>query len=136
MIAALLVTLAGYVSPIQSALARQETRSMQKVTPHETSPTERQDVYEDAAMPYLPEGSSGSAEQSPLERTRQRHEQALMAIDGVVGVGIGRTSTGDEAILVYVKDASVKKRIPTRLEGFPVEPSVSGEIDAYGGRRP
>ncbi len=88
-------------------------------------------TYEDAAMPYLPESTSELSGQSQIETARQRHERALMAIDGVVGVGVGRTPMGDDAIILYLRDASVKKRVPACVEGYPVETVVTGEIDAY-----
>ena len=100
------------------------------------APPGHHDVYEDAAIPYLPEAASGYGGQSPIETARQRHERALMAIDGVVGVGVGRTPTGDEAIVLYLRDASVKNRVPAQVEGYPVETTITGEIDAYRHRGP
>lgn len=35
-----------------------------------------------------------------------------MSIEGVTGVGVGRTDIGDDAIVVYVMDASVARRVP------------------------
>ena len=48
--------------------------------------------YEEAAMPYSPDSSTESS--SPVQHVKQRHEQELMAIDGVEGVGVGRNSVG------------------------------------------
>ena len=76
------------------------------------------------------------AGQSQVEHVRARHERALMAIDGVVGVGIGRTRIGDDAIVLYLRDVSVKQRVPIQIEGYPVETTVTGEIDAYGSTKP
>ena len=53
-----------------------------------------------------------------------------MSIAGVVGVGIGRDAIGNEVIVVYVSDASVKARIPKVLDGFPTKIEVSGEFSA------
>ncbi len=68
---------------------------------------------------------------APIEVVRQRNEQALLAIEGVTGVGVGRTPIGDDAILLFLRDASVRTRIPTQVEGYPVEAIVTGEIDAF-----
>ncbi|MBG6221013.1 MULTISPECIES: hypothetical protein [unclassified Janthinobacterium] len=96
-------------------------------------------VFEDAAMPYLPDESPGpaiaggpyvhAAPQGRLEAARQRNERALMAIDGVEGVSLGRTAVGQDAIIVYLRDASVKRRVPLQVDGYPVETSLTGQID-------
>lgn len=99
-------------------------------------PGGRHEMPEEAAMPYEPAQASGGAGQSQVEHVRARHERALMAIDGVVGVGIGRTRIGDYAIVLYLRDVSVKQRVPIQIEGYPVETTVTGEIDAYGSTKP
>ena len=92
----------------------------------------RDDVFEDAAMPYHPD--AGSYERpSEIDAVRERHQRALMAIDGVVGVAVGQTPTGDPAIVLYLRDPSVRTRVPTQLDGHPVQTVVTGEIDAYSG---
>jgi hypothetical protein len=87
-------------------------------------------------VPYNPGPASGAAGPAALEQARARHEPTLLAIDGVRGVGLGRTPTGDDALVVYLRDASVKQRIPPQVDGYPVETVVTGEIDAYGGPAP
>jgi hypothetical protein len=86
---------------------------------------------EEAAMPYITDAASDATGQSPIEGVLARQVQALMAINGVKGVAIGRTPTGDDAIVVYLRDASVRQFVPRRVEGFPVEMVITGEIDAY-----
>jgi len=83
---------------------------------------------EEAAMPYSPDSSTESS--SPVQHVKQRHEQELMAIDGVEGVGVGRNSIGDDAILVYLRSDDIKARIPRTIDGYPVETKVTGIIDA------
>ena len=83
--------------------------------------------HEQAAMPYQPAQETAT---SAIEVARRRHERALLAIAGVTGVAVGRTAPGDEAILVYIRDASVKALIPTQIDRFPVETQVTGEINA------
>ena len=95
-------------------------------------------VFEDAAMPYLPDGGDqggGRGQPAPpvppgrLEAARRRNERALMAIDGVEGVSLGQTAMGRDAIVVYLRDSSVKWRVPLQVEGYPVETSITGQID-------
>lgn len=73
-----------------------------------------------------PEGSK-----MKIEDVQQRHEQRLMAIPGVNGVGIGE-SNGQPVILIMVKQLTpdLKKKLPNQLEGFGVKVEVVGEIRA------
>ena len=84
---------------------------------------------EDAAMPYFPSGE-GSAGAAPVDAARQRHAPALLAIDGVAGVATGRTASGDDTIVVYVRDEAARRLVPSHIEGFAVEIAVTGPIDA------
>lgn len=83
--------------------------------------------YEDAAMPYSPDSEASSA----VEQVRQTHEHSLMAIEGVEGVGVGNDRIGNEAIIVYVRTEAAKSRVPSSIDGYPVETIVTGIIDAY-----
>jgi hypothetical protein len=85
--------------------------------------------YEDAAMPYVPESSGESS--SAVQQVKESHERQLMAIEGVEGVGVGRNSIGNDAIIVYLRTADAKKNVPRSIGGFPVETKVTGIIDAY-----
>ncbi|HYR74402.1 MAG TPA: hypothetical protein VEM96_01050 [Pyrinomonadaceae bacterium] len=86
--------------------------------------------HEDAAMAYYPEEHTTTASSSDIERVKQAHEQELMSIDGVEGVGIGKNPIGGDAILVYLRDEGARKRVPGNIEGHPVETLVTGVIDA------
>jgi hypothetical protein len=90
-------------------------------------------MREEAAMPYQPGPEHGSERAAQIESVRARHERRLMAIDGVLGVAVGRNKLGHDAIVVYLRDASVKSRIPSEVEGYPVETETTGPIDALGG---
>ncbi len=81
---------------------------------------------ENAEMPYNPDGDD--TEES---RLIDKFEQRLLAINGVVGVGFGRDDTGEDAIIVYLRDLSVVENLPEELDGYPIVPEVTGEIDAY-----
>jgi hypothetical protein len=85
---------------------------------------------EEASMPYTPGSDAEPA--SGIQAVRQRHERDLAAIDGVVGLGIGRSRAGGDAIVVYLRDASVEARVPSELDGYPVVTVVTGAVDALG----
>lgn len=68
-----------------------------------------------------------------IDEVKAAHEDRLMSIDGVQGVGIGQHPKRDGlAIKVYVdnKTQSLQEQIPKEIEGFPVEIEVSGEFNA------
>jgi hypothetical protein len=77
-----------------------------------------------AAVPYNPSPASSSG----VAAVKDRNESRLLAIDGVEGVGIGQNQSGDDAILVFIRDSSVVPRLPTQIEGVPVVTVVTGEI--------
>lgn len=83
---------------------------------------------EETAMPDQPE--EGGRSKARVEAVRSRNESRLMAIEGVVGIGVGQTAAGDDAIVVYLRDESVRQRVPATIEGYPLEIVVTGEIDA------
>jgi hypothetical protein len=71
-----------------------------------------------------------------IEQVLARHTDSLMAIPGVVGVGQG-TVEGIPGVHVFVVEASaeLRRRLPTRLEGYPVQVVESGIIRAQPERR-
>ena len=76
-------------------------------------------------------GTDESPRTSKVESICRKHESQILAIKGVTGTGIGSDEIGNDIIVVYVRDASVRKLIPTELEGIPVKTEITGEIDAY-----
>lgn len=66
-----------------------------------------------------------------IEDVLSRHEERLMAVPGVVGVGVGERALRP-VILVMLDRAPEELRdpLPGRLEGFPVEVEVVGRIVA------
>lgn len=59
------------------------------------------------------------------------HDDALMAIPGVVGVYVGLAGDGRTPclkVMVARKDAALEQAIPNELEGYPVITEVTGEI--------
>ncbi len=62
----------------------------------------------------------------------RRNEATLLAIDGVVGVGIGEQG-GQPVIVVMVSAVTpeLRRQIPDSLDGHPVRVDVTGEIVAF-----
>jgi hypothetical protein len=58
-----------------------------------------------------------------IEQVLAEHNEALMAVPGVVGTAIGASG-----IRVFLADGAARARIPDRLEGYPVEVEVTGPI--------
>jgi hypothetical protein len=67
-----------------------------------------------------------------IEEALQHHQDSLMALDGVVGVGI--SAREGEAVLLVMLDrpgSQVEGTIPDQLEGFRVEAEEIGEVSAF-----
>jgi hypothetical protein len=87
---------------------------------------------EDAVMPYDPVGDRDAhGKLSAAESIKDKHEMRLMSIEGVEGVGIGKDKLGMEVLMIYLRDESVKERVPREIEGLPVRTTITGQIDAY-----
>lgn len=78
----------------------------------------------------LPERES-QVSKPAIELVKEQHESELMALAGVVGVGIGKCQ-GQPCIEVYLADESSNFRpeIPTQLNGYQVSTKVLGKIEA------
>ncbi len=86
--------------------------------------------FEVAEMPAVTGPPGEFATQSGIALAKERSEQRLMAINGVEGVAIGRDRIGDDALVVYLRDPSVRAQLPSEVEGYSVETVVTGSIDA------
>ena len=67
-----------------------------------------------------------------IKDVKARHEASLLALPGVVSVGIGRAKDGTSAIIVGL-DAphpNMEPQIPQSLEDYPVVVQVVGPIKA------
>ena len=71
------------------------------------------------------------ASQTAIEVVKEQHESELMAVEGVVGIGISRCEE-KPCIEVYLANESpnLRKQIPTRLDRFKVDTKVTGNIEA------
>jgi hypothetical protein len=65
-----------------------------------------------------------------IQTVLKQHSDSLMAIKGVVAVWEGRTASDRPCIRVAVdkKTADLAKKIPSVLQGFPVEIEESGPV--------
>jgi hypothetical protein len=83
---------------------------------------------EDPVMPSPGEEPPGAG--SHAEEVLRRHGPALLAIDGVEGIAVGRSPTGEDAIVVFIREAHVAANVPDELDGVPVQTVVTGPIQA------
>lgn len=86
------------------------------------------------AQSQLPSQANHRAVEA-ASRVKERNEEAILRIEGVVGMGIGLSETvpGQVVIEVYVKKPTheIRHMIPEALEGIPVKIVETGEIVAY-----
>jgi len=87
-----------------------------------------------AANAQLPPQASQAAVDA-VRRVKERHEGRLLAIPGVIGVGVGVSEKAirQAAIEVYVIQAtdSLRQALPKSLDGVEVKTIETGEIRAY-----
>jgi hypothetical protein len=74
-----------------------------------------------------------SAEVAAAAATKNRYDEQLMQLPGVVGTAVGLSADGRLVIKIYVeKDtAEVRKSIPAKLDSIPLEVEETGPITAY-----
>lgn len=77
-----------------------------------------------------PSESGDAVPQRDINAVMASHVDELMAIPKVVGVAIGQLDDGTPCILVLVEEETkeITKKVPAKLEGYPVKVFVSGEI--------
>jgi hypothetical protein len=70
-----------------------------------------------------------------VSRVKDRHEEAILKLEGVVGIGVGLSETVPEEVVIeiYVKKSAqeMKHVIPEMLEEVPVKIVETGEIVAF-----
>lgn len=82
------------------------------------------------AFGQVPLGQSPrSSDLNTAIAVQERNNPALFAIDGVVGTGVGLSSSGSYVIRVLTETLDVKG-VPATLEGIPVIENVTGELVA------
>lgn len=82
--------------------------------------------------PMSSEGPSNPASKPtrPVEDVQRDHTTELMAMPGVVGLYQGALGDGTPfiGVMVKAKTPELERRIPKRLEGYPVRIDVTGPI--------
>ena len=68
-----------------------------------------------------------------IQDVKKRHEARFLEMPGVVSVGIGLDSNGNQAIIVGLDGShpDTASNIPAALEGFPVVVQTVGSIRAW-----
>ncbi len=68
-----------------------------------------------------------------ISEVLEASQDSIMALSGVVGVGIGERD-GEPCIRVLVvkKTSNLLEKIPSEIEGYAVEVDETGEIHALG----
>ena len=74
----------------------------------------------------------GAEMQTSIQDAKAQHEAELMAMPGVVSVGIGMNDDGNEVIVVGIDrdQPSIRAQVPQSVEGYPVRVEVVGNIKA------
>lgn len=66
---------------------------------------------------------------SDILTVKERHEPDLLAVPGVVGVGIGNCNKKPcIKVFVDIRTPELERRIPKQLDGFEVSVEVTGSI--------
>lgn len=67
-----------------------------------------------------------------IQEVKTRHQDRLLALPGVVSVGIGQNPDGKPVIVIGLERAHprTKARLPETLDGYAVRVDVVGQIKA------
>ena len=67
-----------------------------------------------------------------IQEVKAKHEQRLLAMPGVVSVGIGRDPAGNLAIIVGLVRHHPKtvEQLPKLVDGYPIKVEVIGPVRA------
>lgn len=68
-----------------------------------------------------------------IQEVKEKHARRLLAMRGVVSVGIGRDPEGKSVIIVGLDSPYPKtlKKLPKELDGYPVRVETIGPVKAY-----
>lgn len=74
----------------------------------------------------------GSEEMPTIQEVKVRHESRILALPGVVSVGVGRNPDGRSCIVIGFSGPhpQTEEKIPARLEGYPVRIEIIGPLEA------
>lgn len=67
-----------------------------------------------------------------IQEVKKNHEVNLLALPGVISVGIGRDKNGNPAVIVGLDSPRpiTEAQLPRSLEGYPVLVRITGPIKA------
>jgi hypothetical protein len=67
-----------------------------------------------------------------IQQVKNKHENQLMTMPGVVSVGIGQGDNGQSVIVIGVESQAKldKLTLPVKLDGYPVNVQIMGTIRA------
>jgi hypothetical protein len=86
-------------------------------------------LNENAAMPYNP-GDDEQTGAAGIQVALAKAERQLTHRKGVKGMGMAKTPSGQDAIVVYVQNEQTLSQLPSEVDGVPVIGEVTGEIRA------
>ena len=74
----------------------------------------------------------GTEMQTSIQDVKAQHETELMAVPGVVSVGIGMDDDGNKVIVVGVESdqPEIRAQVPQTVDGYPVRVDVVGKMKA------
>ena len=81
---------------------------------------------------HLADNSAMSDQIERIREIKRKYEKNWLAIEGVVAVGIGRTSDGSMGLIISVKEnaSKIRKQIPPKIDEVLIEIQETGEIKA------
>ena len=86
-------------------------------------------LNENAALSYNPVDDEQTAT-AGIQAALAAAERRMIHRAGVKGMGMTKTPTGQDAIVVYVENEQTLSQLPSDIDGFPVIGEVTGEIRA------
>ena len=81
-------------------------------------------------LPVQSVEAKGSVMSPSIEQVKATHQERLLALPGVVSVGIGRDAQGRSVIVVGLDEPrpQTQAAIPRELDGYPVRVEIVGTI--------
>jgi hypothetical protein len=88
--------------------------------------------WRDLVDRLLPRSGRTLGEEKTIRAAKQMLESQIMAVPGVVSVGIGTSGDGTEVIVVGVDGSrpDLESRLPNEASGYPVEVRRIGPLRA------
>ena len=67
-----------------------------------------------------------------IKEVIETHRDEFMALEGVEGIGQGKTDSGDPCVVIFLSQSAeqMEPPLPDSLEGYPVELKVTGRFEA------